>query len=261
MAGMFKDQSRLFIFSLLAFACGFSSAGAQHGSSRLENLEARLDAYKDAFRSGDYASAASMVSPNMISKVGGEKNFARLVQKFADSTIITLKPSLIEFGKPGIIVSYDNMHISVIRQIAPITTKGIDEDIKDAYLQFNPTIPAKVFEGMDGVFKMSVIAYSEDEGDTCFFTGGNKMSLSVENIKPEILERIAIPVPSSIFGDGSDKIVLYRQNKQWVRRESRKSGDLPEESILLTIGEQIDDLSSNMTKQGMPDNSLDAYIY
>jgi hypothetical protein len=153
------------------------------------------------------------------------------------------------------------MYISVIRQIIPITTKGIDEELKDTYLMFNPTFPASVFEGMDGVFKISIIAYSEDEGNTWFFTGGNKMSLNVENIGPEILEKINIPVPALIFGEGSDKIILYRQNKQWVRRESGISEGLPEESIILTIGEQMDDSQSNMAKQGIPDNSLDAYIY
>jgi hypothetical protein len=227
----------------------------------LEKLEARLSAYKDVFRSGDYTGAASMVSPNMINKIGGEENFARLVQKFTDSTIITLKPSLVEFSKPEEIVSYNNMYISVIRQIIPVTTKGIDEELKDAYLMFNPTFPASVFEGMDGVFKMSVIAYSEDKGNTWFFTGGNKMSLSVENIGPEILEKIDVPVPALIFGEGGDKIILYRQNKQWVRRESGISEGLPEESIILTIGEQMDDSRPNMAKQGIPDDSLDAYIY
>ena len=224
--------------------------GAQPGNSMLEKLESRLSVYKDVFRSGDYTRAASMVSPNMISKVGGEENFARLVQKFTDSTIITMKPSLIEFSKPEEIVSDDNMYVSVIRQIIPITTKGIDEELKDAYLLFHPTFPATVFEGMDGVFKMSIIAYSEDEGNTWFFTGGNKMSLSVENIGPEILEKIDVPVPALIFGEGSDKITLYRQNKQWVRSESGKSEGLAEESIILTIGEQMDDSTVKHDKAG-----------
>jgi hypothetical protein len=155
------------------------------------------------------------------------------------------------------------MYISVIRQTIPITTKGIDEELKDAYLLFNPTFPATVFEGMDGVFKMSIIAYSEDEGNTWFFAGGNKMSLSVENIKPEILEKITIPVHTLIFGVGSDKIILHRQNKQWVEMESGGSEGLSEESILLTIGEgeHMDDSHSHTTKQGIPDDSLDAYIY
>ncbi len=112
----FKELSRLIIFFLLVHICIFSSAAAQPGNSMLEKLETRLSAYKDAFRSGDYARAASFVSPNMISKVGGEENFARLVRKFTDSTIIILKPSLVEFSKPEEIVSDDNMYISVIRQ-------------------------------------------------------------------------------------------------------------------------------------------------
>ena len=114
---------------------------------------------------------------------------------------------------------------------------------------------------MDGVFKMSIIAYSEDEGNTWFFAGGNKMSLSVENIKPEILEKITIPVHTLIFGEGSDKIILYRQNKQWVRSTSGISEGLAEEGIIFTIDEQMDDSPSNMIKQSVPDDSLDAYIY
>lgn len=173
-----------------------------------------------------------------------------------------MKPSLVEFSKPTEIVSDDNMYISVIQQIIPITTKGIDEELKDAYLLFHPNFPATVFEGMDGVFKMSIIAYSEDEGNTWFFTGGNKMSLSVENIKPEILEKIPIPVPTLIFGEGNDKIILYRQNKQWVRSPSGISEGLAEESILLTIGEPtMDDSASGITQEGIPDDSLDVYIY
>ena len=260
---MLKELSRLIIFILLVCTCTFSSAGAQHGNSMLEKLEARLDVYREAFRSGDYTGAASLVSPNMINKVGGKENFARLVRKFTDSTIITLKPSLVELSKPGEIVSDGNMYISVIRQSIPITTKGIDEELKETYLLFHPTFPATVFEGMDGVFKMSIIAYSEDEGNTWFFVGGNKMSLSVENIKPEILDKITIPVHTLIFGEGSDKIILYRQNKQWVRSASGISEGLADESIILTIGEgeQIDDSPSSTTKQGIPDDSLDAYIY
>jgi hypothetical protein len=260
---MLKELSRLIIFILLVCTCTFSSAGAQHGNSMLEKLEARLDVYREAFRSGDYTGAASLVSPNMINKVGGKENFARLVRKFTDSTIITLKPSLVELSKPGEIVSDGNMYISVIRQSIPITTKGIDEELKETYLLFHPTFPATVFEGMDGVFKMTIIAYSEDEGNTWFFAGGNKMSLSVENIKPEILDKITIPVHTLIFGEGSDKIILYRQNKQWVRSASGISEGLADESIILTIGEgeQIDDSPSSTTKQGIPDDSLDAYIY
>ena len=260
---MLKELSRLIIFILLVCTCTFSAAGAQSVSSRLENLEARLDAYKDAFRSGDYTGAASLVSPNMINKVGGKENFARLVRKFTDSTIMTLKPSLVEFSKPGEIVSDDNMYISVIRQSIPITTKGIDEELKETYLLFHPTFPATVFEGMDGVFKMSIIAYSEDEGNTWFFTGGNKMSLNVENIKPETLEKLTIPIHTLIFGESSDKIILYRQNKQWVRSASGISEGLADESIILTIGEgeQIEDSPSNIIKQDIPDDSLDAYIY
>jgi len=260
---MFKELPRIIILFLLVYICTFSSAEAQPGNSKLEKLESRLNAYKEAFRSGDYTRAASLVSPNMINKVGGKENFARLVRKFTDSTIIILKPSLVEFSKPGEIVSDGNMYISVIRQSIPITTKGIDKELKEAYLLFHPTFPATVFEGMDGVFKMSIIAYSEDEGNTWFFTGGNKMSLSVENIKPEILEKITIPVHTLIFGEGSDKIILYRQNKQWVRRKSQVSEGLSEESIILTIGEgeQIEDSPSSTTKQDIPDDSLDAYIY
>ena len=260
---MFKELSRLFAFFLLVCTCTFSSAEAQPGNSMMEKLESRLNTYKEAFRSGDYTRAASMVSPNMINKVGGKENFARLVRKFTVSTVIILKPSLMEFSKPDEIVSYNNMYISVIRQIIPITTKGIDKELKDAYLMFHPTFPATVFEGMDGVFEISAIAFSEDEGNTWFFTGGNMMSLNVENIGPEILETIAIPLPSLIFGEGSDKVTLYRQNKQWVERESGESESLPEESIILTIGEgvQMDDSQSNMTEQDMPDDSLGAYMY
>ena len=190
---MFKEISRQITFIVLLYICVCSSAEAQPGNSMLEKLEARLNAYKDAFRSGDYAGAASMISPNMINRIGGEDNFARMVQKFTDSTIMTLDPSLIKFSRPEEIVSYNNMYISVIRQIIPVTTKGIDEELKEAYLQFNPTFPTAVFEGIDGFLKLSVIAYSEDEGNTWFFTGGNKMSLSVEKIKSEILEKVDIP--------------------------------------------------------------------
>jgi len=260
---IFKKLSMIILFIVFLCICVCSSAEAQQGNSMLEKLESRLNAYRDVFRSGDYTRAAALVSPNMINKVGGKENFARLVRKFNDSTIITLKPSLIEFSKPEEIVHYENMYISVIRKITPITTKGIGEELKDAYLMFHPTFPARVFEGMDGVFKLSIIAYTEDEGNTWFLTGGNKMSLDVENIGPEILEKIAIPVPMLIFGEGSDKITLYRQDKQWVERESGVSEGLPEESIILTIGEgeHMDDSPSNITMQDVPDDSFDAYIY
>ncbi len=261
---MVKEISQAIIFILsFTYICAISFAELQTGSSMMNKLELRLNTYKDAFRSGDYTRAASCVSPNMINKIGGKKNFSRLVHKFTTSTIITLKPSLMEFSKPGEIVSYDNMYISVIRQIVPITTKGIDDELKDTYLLFHPTFPATIFDGMDGVFKISAIAYSEDEGNTWFLTGGNKMSLSIENIGPEILEKVNIPVPAIIFGEDSEEITLYRQNKQWVRSASGKPEGVPEESIILTIGEgeHMDNSQSHPTKHEIPDDSLDAYIY
>ncbi len=56
--------------------------------------------------------------------------------------------------------------------------------------------------------------------------------------------------------------LLYRQNKQRLRSESGISESLAEESIILTIGEgeQIEDSPLSMPKQGVPDDSLDAYI-
>lgn len=85
---MFKELSRLIIFLLLVYICIFSSAEAQPDNTMLEKLESRLNTYKEAFRSGYYTKAASLVSPNMANKVGGKGNFARLVQKFTDSTIL-----------------------------------------------------------------------------------------------------------------------------------------------------------------------------
>ncbi len=114
---MFKELSRQITFIVLIYICVCSSAEAQPGNAMLEKLEARLSAYKDAFRSKDYVQAASFVSPNKINKIGGAENFAKIVQKFTDSTIITLKPTLIEFSKPEGIVFYNNMYISVVKKI------------------------------------------------------------------------------------------------------------------------------------------------
>ena len=108
---IFKVLSLPIIFFLLIYICTFSFANAQPGNLILEKLESRLSAYKEVFRSGDYVIAAAIVSPNMIKKVGGKENLARLVQKFTDSTIITLKPPLVEFSKPGEIVSDGDMYM------------------------------------------------------------------------------------------------------------------------------------------------------
>ena len=258
---MFKELSRQIGFIVLVYICVCSSAEAQHGNSMLEKLEARLSAYKDAFRDNDYVRAASFVSPNKINKIGGARNFAKIVQKFTESTIITLKPTLIEFSKPEEIVSYDDMYISVIKKIIPVTTKGIDEEVKEAYLLFNPTFPAIIFKGMDGVFNISIVAYSEDEGNTWFFTGGNKAGLQIANIEPEILEKISIPVPTLIFGKGGNIITLVRQNRRWVKKVSEISEGLSDENIILTMGEQMEDSQLDMIETGIPDDSLDESIY
>ena len=71
------------------YAC--CSAEEREDNQMLEKLEASLSAYKEAFRSNEYVNAASFVSPEMINKVGGEENFAKLVQQFTESTIITLQ--------------------------------------------------------------------------------------------------------------------------------------------------------------------------
>jgi hypothetical protein len=217
--------------------------------------------YKDAFQSGAYVKAASLVSPEMIQKIGGEENFARLVRKFTDSTVMILDPSLLHFSKPEEIVSYDGMLVSVVTQKIPVTTKGVDQELKETYLQFNPAFPASVFEDMDGVFNLAIVAYSRDEGDTWFLTGGNEMGLRVVNIKPDILEKIDIPVPTVLFGEGSDTIKLVRQNRQWVTNVSEITGAVGEESILLTLGENSEDTQAGTTQAGIPDDSLDPYIY
>lgn len=258
---MFKELSLIIIVFVLMCICVCSSVRAQHGNSMLEKLEARLSAYKDAFRSKDYVQAASFVSPNKINKIGGAENFAKIVQKFTESTIITLEPTLIEFSKPEEIVFYNNMYISVVKKIIPITTKGIDEELKEAYLLFNPDFPTIIFEGMDGVFNLSIVAYSEDEGNTWFFTGGNKAGLWIANIETEILEKISIPVPTLIFGAGDDIITLVRQNRRWVKKVSEISEGLSDENIILTMGEQMEHSQSDMTETAIPDDSLDESIY
>ncbi len=257
----FKELSMIIIVFVLMCICVCSSVRAQYGDSVLGKLESRLGAYKDAFRSKDYVKAASFVSPNKINKIGGARNFAKIVQKFTESTIISLKPTLIEFSKPEEIVFYNNMYISVVKKIIPVTTKGIDEEVKEAYLLFNPGFPAIIFEGMDGVFNLSIVAYSEDEGNTWFFTGGNRAGLQIANIDTEILEKIRIPVPTLIFGEGDDIITLVRQNRRWVKKVSEISESLSEENIILTMGEQMEDSRLDATETGIPDDSLDESIY
>ncbi len=258
---IFKELSRPIISLLLVCICAIGLAEEQPVKSMLKELESRLDTYKNAFRSGDYTTAASCVAPNMINKIGGKENFEKLVTKFANNTIITLRPSLIEFSKPEEIIRYNNMYISVIKQSIPITTKGIDKELKEAYLTFHPNFPATIFEGMDGLFNLPIVAFSEDEGDTWHFTGGNRTSLNVENIKPDILEKVNIPVPSIIFGEGNEEIILYRQQRQWVRKKPGLSDGMAEKSIILTIGEQTGGSQSDLTNQEIPDDSLDPYIY
>jgi hypothetical protein len=67
---MFKELSRPIIFIVLIYICVCSFAEAQPGNSILKKLEARLCAYKDAFKSKDYVQAASFVSPNKIKRFG-----------------------------------------------------------------------------------------------------------------------------------------------------------------------------------------------
>ena len=258
---MFKELSMIILFFVLMCIYSSVSGETKPNNAMLEKLESRLGAYKDAFRSKDYVKAASFVSPNKINKIGGAGNFAKIVQKFTESTIITLKPTLIEFSKPEGIVFYNNMYISVVKKIIPVTTKGIDEEIKEAYLLFNPGFPAIIFEGMDGVFNLSIVAYSEDEGNTWFFTGGNKAGLQIANIDTGILEKISIPAPTLIFGEGDDIITLVRQNRRWVKKVSEISEGLSDENIILTMGEQTADSQIDMTETGIPDDSLDESIY
>jgi hypothetical protein len=114
---------------------------------------------------------------------------------------------------------------------------------------------------MDGVLNLSIVAYSEDEGNTWFFTGGNKAGLQIANINTEILEKISVPVPTLIFGEGDDIITLVRQNRRWVKKVSEISEGLSDENIILTIGEQMADSQSDVTETGIPDDSLDESIY
>ncbi|MDR4505758.1 MAG: hypothetical protein MRK01_13385 [Candidatus Scalindua sp.] len=153
------------------------------------------------------------------------------------------------------------MYVSVITQIIPATTKEVDEELKKTYLEFNPDFPAKVFEGMDGVFNLSLVAYSQDEGNTWFFTGGNIMGLRVAHIKPDILEKIQIPLPTLLFGEGDDTIKLVRQRKRWVSNISEMPTDAGDESIIFTLGENTIDEQPNTAGLGSLNDNLDLYIY
>ncbi|NOG84264.1 MAG: hypothetical protein HND49_10765 [Planctomycetes bacterium] len=249
------------VFVVLVSVFMSCSVEAEPVKSMYAKLESRLSAYEDAFRSGDYVKAASFSSPEMVQAIGGEESFARLVQKFKDSTIMILDPSQMRFSKPEEIVSYDGMRVSVVTQMIPVTTKGVDQELKETYLQFNPTFPARVFEGMDGVFNLAIVAYSKDEGDTWFFTGGNGMGLRVVNIQPDILEKIDMPIPTLLFGEGDDTIKLVRHKRRWVMDVSGIRGTVGEESILFTLGENANDTQAGTTQAGMPEDSLDPYLY
>jgi len=256
-----KTMVKTFVGIVLMFFCVCCSVKAQQDNSMLEKLEKRLSAYKDAFRSADYVKAASFASPEMINKIGGEENFAKLVRQFTESTIITLIPSLLDFSKPGEIVSYNKMYVSVITQIIPATTREVEEELKNTYLELNPDFPPGVFKGMDGIFTLPLVAYSKDEGNTWFFTGGNIMGLRVAHIKPDILEKIQIPLPALLFGEGDDKIKLVRKNKRWVTNISEMSTDAGDESIIFTLGENTIDEQTNTAGTGISNDNLDPYIY
>lgn len=257
-----KDKIKMVGVMVLVSVCAYCSADERKDNQRLEKLETRLSAYKEALRSNDYVKAASFVSPEMIHEIGGKENFAKLVQQFTDSTIIMLKPSLLDFSKPEKIVSYNNMYVSVITQTIPVTTEDVDEELKKTYLEFNPDFPARIFEGrMDGIFNLSLVAYSQDEGNTWFFTGGNIMGLRLVNIKPDILKKIRIPLPMLLFGEADDKVKLVRQRKRWVMNVSEISTAAGDESIIFTLGESMTDIQPDTAAIGMPDDSLDPYIY
>lgn len=153
------------------------------------------------------------------------------------------------------------MYVSVITQIIPATTREVDEELKNTYLELNPDFPPRVFKGMNGVFTLPLVAYSKDEGNTWFFTGGNMIGLSIVNIKPDILETIQIPLPTLLFGEGDDKIKLVRQNKRWVTKISEMSTVAGDESIIFTLGENTNDEQPNTAGIGISNDSLDPYIY
>lgn len=246
----------------IAILCVYSDVSGQARDRTMMNgLEARLDSYKAAFRSEDYVTVASFMPPLLIKKIGGAENYAKLAHEIMEPTMITLEPSRITFSKPAGIVIHNNVFISVVRKIIPVTTRGMSDKQQGAFRQFNPGFPPALFRGMDGVLKIAIVAYSDDYGDSWLFTGGNKTGLEIAGISPGILGEIDISVPTMVFSDGDSKITLVRENRKWVVKGSETSDGLAYERLILVIAGQMFSPLLNDKKIDRSYDCLDAYIY
>ncbi len=180
---------KLTCFVLLIVFLGGCSNQAEN------NLKESLAQYKKYFNEKDFISLSSLVLPSTVEKLGGVEAFVETMKSipaFLEQQGMTMDISKLEFGDPSKIVVQDEYSISVISTKQPVVVQEIS-----------------------GLVESSVIAFSEDNGNTWFFLeGSDEGKMAIANESPAILQKITIPTPKMTLGD----IVLLQKNGQWIRQ-------------------------------------------
>lgn len=165
------------------------------GNEAENNLNGSLDRYKSCMEDQDYITMASMALPGYIEGIGGADQFVRLMKAIPGILAqqgMKADMSKMEFGSPSKIVTYNDLCASVIPTTLPMEVRNIE-----------------------GVITGSIVALSEDKGQTWFFLEGNNEGKTVlADTVPELLHRITLPNPSLTINGKT----LVQRNGQWVQQ-------------------------------------------
>ena len=139
-----------------------------------------LNKYIKCFSIKDYRCMSSYILPDIMDQMGGLEGFINLMntleETFNEQGLI-LRKEKFENGLPSPIIKDDNIIVSIVPTLLPISLNG-----------------------QEGVIKSSIIAISYNDGQTWYYTEGTQEGQSFLNdISAEIFKMINFPKSSMIL--------------------------------------------------------------
>lgn len=162
--------------------------------SNEKKLIESLNEYKNCYASEDFLRMASFILPSVIEELGGTNDFVSLME----SNLQSLKDqgydfSNTKYGKPSPIIVSNKYLVSVVESEIPINT-----------------------DSQTGKLFGSIIAFSEDNGNSWFFIDGNDDGLSrIVDKAPDVVQKISVPDSRLHYYVESDTLKMIQKNGRW----------------------------------------------
>ena len=180
------------ILLLLLFLLNLQCSGNSNAETVLDE---KVQLYKKCYVNKDFICMSSMIMPSVIEQLGGVEGFIEMMNglpALLEASGMQMDASQMTFKARGDLVNHDGTMVSII-----------------------PTLQPVKINGMDGNIESSVMAFSDDNGESWFFLeGSDEGKMTIANASPALLQKIDIPTPTLKLGDKT----LVQKNGQWTQQ-------------------------------------------